>query len=370
MAPETGDMSDPPSISPGSSDASFGGQVETSDPTRLATAPLVSVLMITYNHAEYLAEAIQGIVDQQCDFPFELVIGEDKSSDESLEVALGFQARYPHIVRVLHSPANVGMNANSRRVRAAARGKYVAWCEGDDYWCSTTKLASQAALMEADPGMGAVHSDWVRSTRQGGAWVVDWHRPVHSRVPDALLQGCLLPVFHYPKILRTCTLMFRKCIADECDASEFGRKDYAFGDAVTSLFITSKWRVGYLPQVMAVYRESPRSVLRSGIGARIAFLKSSLQFDTDARRVFAGAEDYPDSYRLEVAVGLLLWSMKAGDRASFKFALEDLRANFGLRSMLAAARRGLWMRRPLLRRRPRALAAVQPGGRVGGGEQP
>ena len=90
--------------------------IETSDPVLLVKDPRVSVLMITYNHADYLAEAIEGVVQQKCGFPFELIIGEDASTDATRQVALDYQKRYPEVVRVVHSAANVGMNANSLRI--------------------------------------------------------------------------------------------------------------------------------------------------------------------------------------------------------------------------------------------------------------
>ena len=327
-------------------------QWETSDPGQLPAAPRVSVLMIVYNHALFLDQAIGSVVAQRCSFPFELIIGEDCSSDGSLEIALDYQKRYPQIVRVIHSPANVGMNANSRRVRAAARGEYLAWCEGDDYWCADDKIECQASLLDADPRLGAVHTDWVRAVPDNhGGWKVLWDQPAHARTRGSLLQGDLFPVFYFSRILRTCTLMFRRRIALECDGSEFGRKDYRFGDAVTSLFITSAWRVAYIPEVTSVYRESQNSVLRSGVDARIRFLRSALDFDLDARRIFSSRGDYPSAYRWELAVGLLLWSLRARDWDSTRFALGEIRRRFGLLGFFVVGVRAIRVHIPRLRRR-------------------
>jgi glycosyltransferase involved in cell wall biosynthesis len=335
----------------GKADAVGPGQVEVSDPAMLAEHPLISVLMIVYNHAEYLAEAIESIVSQRVNFPFELVIGEDASSDGSLDIALKYQSKYPHLIRVIHSGANVGMNANSRRVRKAARGKYLAWCEGDDYWCDRDKLAKQAALLESDERIGAVHSDWVRAYRVGETWRVDWKETAHARMRRSLLSGDLLSIFHHPKILRTCTLMFRASIARECDCSIFGRRNYGFGDTVTSLFITSKWKVAYLPEVTAVYRVSENSALRSGKAARIRFLMSALQFDDDVRANFPRQTlvRYPDSFRLEVAAGLLLWSIRAGDGQHVWVALKEL-LRMGPWRCFCAGCASLRTRTPTLRR--------------------
>lgn len=334
--------------------------VETSDFTRLVREPLVSVLMITYNHAEYLAEAIESIVSQKCDFPFELVIGEDASTDETRKIALDYQRRYPEIIRVVHSFANVGMSANGRRVFLRARGEYVAYCEGDDYWCSPHKLARQVALIRDYTDIGIVHTDWVRARHTVSGWKVSWSKSVHSHVPRRLLEGRLFRTFHYPRILRTCTVLIRRCALLDFACSDLARKSYKFGDTVLAAYATSRWKVAYLPEVSAVYRESPNSALRSGKQARLDFLKSSLEFDTDARCFFAGRADYPQAYRWEASVGLLLWSISAKDVATVKYALADIRAHFGVISFLAGGWRTLIMRRRTVcrqRRGPVPMAA-------------
>lgn len=308
--------------------------IETSDSDRLATAPLVSVLMIVYNHAEYLAAAIEGLVSQICEFPYEIIIGEDASSDDSLSIALDYQRRYPQLIRVLSSEENVGMNANSRRVRAAARGEFIAWCEGDDYWCDNHKIAKQAALLSSNPSMGAIHTDWVKSKLRNGKWTIDWQSNIHRGISPSKLEGNLLDRFFSPLILRTCTLMLRKSIADEIDRSEFGKQEYSFGDTVTALFITAKWSVGYLPIVTAVYRESPNSALRSGVPARIAFLRSALQFDLAARRTFGHLTDYPDAFRFETRVGLVLWSARGLDWSELRKSIAELSGEYlGMRGL-------------------------------------
>lgn len=328
-------------------------QVEVSHADRLVKSPLVSVLMITYNHADYLAEAIEGVVSQQCDFPFELIIGEDASTDRTREIALDYQRRYPEIIRVIHSVANVGMNANGGRIFSKARGEYVAYCEGDDYWCSPQKLARQVALIRDHADIGIVHTDWVRSRRVADGWEVGWSKSVHSHVPTTLLEGDLFRTFHYPRILRTCTLLLRRSTLQEFANSELAGKRYKFGDAVLAAYTASRWKVAYLPAVTAVYRESPNSALRSGKRARLDFLKSSLEFDTDARRFFADRPDYPRAYRWEVAVGLFLWSISARSVATAIFALADIRKHFGVGGFIAGGLRTLMMRRHTLRRQRR-----------------
>nr|WP_313402587.1 glycosyltransferase [Pseudomonas sp.] len=328
---------------------------ETSDASQLTPNPLVSVLMITYNHAEYLAEAIESVVRQACVFPFELLIAEDASKDATRQIALEYQKRYPRIIRVVYSQNNVGMNANSWRIFAKARGKYVAYCEGDDFWCAPDKLTRQVALMESDENIGIVHSDWTRAHKKNGQWVYDAANSVHRRVASKYLKGDLFKTWHYPKILRTCTILLRKSTMIEWYASGLMDEKYHFGDSVLSAWITARARVGYLPAVTAVYRVSPNSALRSGANARVAFYKSALEFDTAARTFFTARADYQSGYRWDTAAGLLLWGLRARDWPAMKTALLDFRQHFTLIDFMATGLQTVTMRLPTLRRQPREL---------------
>lgn len=326
-----------------------------------AAEPKVSVLMLAYNHGPFLAQAIEGVVGQKCDFPLELIIGDDASTDDTLQVAAAYRARYPRLIKVVTAERNVGMYANIRRIFALARGEYVAYCEGDDYWCTDDKLAKQVALLESDPHAAAVHTDWVKSRLRNGRWTVAWNKPVFRRVPARRLGGDLFPLFYYPRLMRTCTLLLRRSAVAEYFGSELAAKPYPFGDVIMRAYLTSKWPITYLPEVTAVYRLSPGSALRSGRRARLEFLKSALDFDSDARRFFSDRADYPAGYRWETAVGLLVKSVAARDLRSAIYALKDLRRNFGPAAFTASACKALAMRLPALRRR--STKPVLPEGR-------
>lgn len=320
--------------------------IEVSDLQRLVARPVVSVLMLAYNHGSCLAEAIEGVLAQRCSFPFELIIGEDASPDNTAEIALDYQARFPDIIRVIRSRANVGMLTNARRIFDRSRGEFVAYCEGDDFWCATDKLQRQVQLMQADAGIGVVHTDWVKSRFVQGGWRVNWKRTAHRRVPRHYLEGNLFATFFNPKILRTCTRLARREVVAACLDSPLGKTPYGFGDTVLAALTTASWRVGYLADVTAVYRISPRSALRSGVAARVRFLRSALRFDTDARAHFASRADYPDAYRWELAVGLLLWGIRARDATACRDAFRDIRAYFTPASFVRQGWKALLMRLP------------------------
>ena len=103
------------------------------DWSRLPVEPLVSVYMITYNHEKFIAQALDGILMQEVDFPYEIVIGEDKSTDRTRAVVCEYQRRHPDKIRLHLSRENLfRQKLAGLGPLAACRGKYIAMCEGDD----------------------------------------------------------------------------------------------------------------------------------------------------------------------------------------------------------------------------------------------
>lgn len=112
--------------------------------------PLVSVLMLTYNHAPYIAQAIESVLAQQTDYPFELIICDDASTDGARDVAARY-AEQDDRVRLSFQPVNTRFGKNFVDGCEKIRGKYVAFCEGDDYWTDPAKLQKQVSFLEAHP---------------------------------------------------------------------------------------------------------------------------------------------------------------------------------------------------------------------------
>ena len=113
--------------------------------------PLVSIFCTTYNHEAFIAETLEGFLMQQTDFAFEILVGEDCSTDRTREVIDSYRERYPDLIRLIAFDENVGRKANTHATFAACRGKYVAKCEGDDYWTDPLKLQKQVQYLEAHP---------------------------------------------------------------------------------------------------------------------------------------------------------------------------------------------------------------------------
>ena len=126
-------------------------------PSPPTTPPLVSVEVLVYNQARTLRQCVESIVAQQTSFSFEVIIGNDCSTDDSLDVALALQRTYPDKIRVVSTRRNVGLNRNARNVRRVMRGVFAAFCEGDDGWLTQTRLQEQVRILQGKPNVSLVH---------------------------------------------------------------------------------------------------------------------------------------------------------------------------------------------------------------------
>ena len=122
--------------------------------------PFVSVKTITYNHEKFIAQCIEGILMQKTNFSFEYIIGEDCSTDNTMKIVQDYADRYPDIIRVISSENNVGWIENDHRTDMACQGKYVAFCEGDDFWTDPYKLQKQVDFLEKNTDYGLVHTNF------------------------------------------------------------------------------------------------------------------------------------------------------------------------------------------------------------------
>lgn len=113
--------------------------------------PLLSILCITYNHERFIAAALDSFLMQEVNFPIEIVIGEDCSTDSTRKIIESYRVRLPMLINLITSQANVGVTENFRRSLKACKGRYIAICEGDDYWVDKNKLQMQTDFLERNP---------------------------------------------------------------------------------------------------------------------------------------------------------------------------------------------------------------------------
>jgi glycosyltransferase involved in cell wall biosynthesis len=114
-------------------------------------SPLLSVLIITYNHEQYIEQTLKSVLTQKTAFPFEIVIGDDASTDGTRRLCEAYIKKYPHLIRLLPATKNLGVVPNYIRTLNACEGKYIAHLDGDDYWIDPNKLQKQVDRLESDP---------------------------------------------------------------------------------------------------------------------------------------------------------------------------------------------------------------------------
>jgi glycosyltransferase involved in cell wall biosynthesis len=205
----------------------------------------VSVLVMTYNHARFIAQALDGVLGQDTRFPYEILISEDASTDGTRDIVLDYQRRYPAQTRLLLSEHNIRSNRVVARGIEAARGEYVALLDGDDYWTARDKLAQQVAFLDAHPECAVCFHNATVVHEDGSRAPWNWTPPDQKRI--STLEDIWLGNF-----IATCSTMFRRGL--------FGTLP-AWYDA---LFPITDWplhilnaehgAIGYLDEVMAVYR--------------------------------------------------------------------------------------------------------------------
>jgi glycosyltransferase involved in cell wall biosynthesis len=139
----------------------------TQGPSEIGAPPLVSVAITAFNSEKWLARALDSVLLEQTNFPIEIVIGDDCSTDGTLAVARSYQERNPQLIRVLERSKNLGMQRNYYGTFEQCRGKYIAWLDADDYWTDPQKLAIQVQVLESDPSV-SVCGHFVRQVTKDG----------------------------------------------------------------------------------------------------------------------------------------------------------------------------------------------------------
>jgi glycosyltransferase involved in cell wall biosynthesis len=239
----------------------------------------LNIVMITYNHERFIGQAIESVLAQKVNFDYEIVIGEDCSTDGTRAVILDFQRRYPDRIVVLLRERNIGAMRNFAETIAACRGHYLAILEGDDYWTCTNKLQKQVDFLDAHPDWAVCcsraevrnecdpHSGTLRA--QTGA--VFPARP-DSTCPEGPDVSGLLPVapqaagtYTLEDLLRgnfipTCTVMYRWGSLPRFPPWFFRS---SLGDLPLHAMVAGERKIELLDDCMAVYRIHPGGIWSS-----------------------------------------------------------------------------------------------------------
>lgn len=230
----------------------------------------VSVLMPTYNHEKYIAQAIESVMAQQVDFEIELLINDDCSTDGTSKIAEEFAKKYPEKIKFFHQKKNLGLMKNYRFLLEKASGKYIAILESDDYWTDVLKLKKQVDFLESNQDYSLVCTSYDRVDEKGN---------LLGNVTNEYFEK--LEGFWYEDLLCRCyigalTVMFSRESFDRfCNIEEYVDLNFKTFDYPTWLLISANSKCKYLSDNTSAYRNITTSISHSGsYEKRVNFEKS------------------------------------------------------------------------------------------------
>lgn len=241
--------------------------------------PLVSVTVATYQHVNYIRACLDGILMQKTNFLYEIILGEDGSIDGTQDICKEYAAKYPDKIRLFLRNRTLSQYvADNGRVirfngiwnRMSARGKYIAWCEGDDYWIDPLKLQKQVDFLEKNLEYGLVHTDFnIVNDSNIAEYRVRRTVDFSENVFNSLLLGTY--------DLGTLTVLFRRSLYESLPHYYFDQ-NFLMGDLPLWIEFAYYSRIKYLPDKTACYRRLNNSASHSqNFNKRMAFIDNLLK---------------------------------------------------------------------------------------------
>lgn len=260
-----------------------------------AENPLVSVRCITYNHEPYIAQALDGFLMQKTNFPFEVIVHDDASTDKTAEIIREYEKKFPKIIKPIYETENQYSKHDGslgRIVDAALKGKYVALCEGDDYWIDENKLQMQVDFLENNPEYGMCYTKAKQFIQNNNKFSKVTFGKYVKDFDDLLQNGNRIP---------TLTTVFRKKLMDEYYAEiKPADKNWLMGDYPLWLYLMHRSKIHFFDKTTSVYRVLENSASHSDDVEKIMmFRKSSYEI----RKFFAEKynvqiSSYDENYEL------------------------------------------------------------------------
>lgn len=233
---------------------------------------IVSIQCFVYNHEPYLRKCLDGFVMQKTNFKFEAIVHDDCSTDKSCAIIREYAEKYPDIIKPIYEKENQYSKHDgslNRIMDNASIGKYVAICEGDDYWIDPLKLQKQVDFLESHPDFDMVRTD-------SNVYYQDTNITINSVFGKKLFPNCEDTFVDYvvrPAWLATCSWLIRSPLGDYDNLPN----DCFKGDLALMIYIAKRSKVKYLPEVTSVYRVLKNSASHfSDSAGNIRFWKSQV----------------------------------------------------------------------------------------------
>ncbi|HSU53605.1 MAG TPA: glycosyltransferase [Candidatus Dormibacteraeota bacterium] len=207
--------------------------------------PKLSIFSITFNHAPFIRQALESILTQRVSFDYEIVVGDDCSTDGMRAILEEYQRRFPDRIKPIFRDKNVGMMRNVVETLNQCQGDYIACLEGDDYWTDPDKLQLQVDFMDQNPGCALCHHR-VAHIASPGETVIREFPASRFRAPRS--EPHWLAILNY---IQTCSVVFRRKWMPSFDEEFLSLK---LGDWPLFALLSERGSIEYLDRTMAHYR--------------------------------------------------------------------------------------------------------------------
>jgi glycosyltransferase involved in cell wall biosynthesis len=206
----------------------------------------VSIFMLTYNQEDFIAQAIEGVLMQKTDFSIQMVIGEDCSTDNTRNIVREYAQKYPDKIKIILNERNIGLIANYVKTYTQCTGKYVAICDGDDYWIDPLKLQKQVSFLEENPDYAIVYTNNKNLIPSGDIIISDKKENLHTTTFEELVFENYIP---------SVTVLFRNKQLPEGMSKWI--QQFPYGDWPSYLWLTvDGGKIYFLDEVTSVYRKN------------------------------------------------------------------------------------------------------------------
>jgi len=233
------------------------------------TLVIVNVVILTYNQKDYIQQAVESILMQESLYNFNIIIGDDSSTDGTSEIVANLAAKNENIF-YYRNPKNLGVTKNLQKAFTFCKGKYVAFCEGDDYWTDKNKITKQVEFLEENLDCSTcifhhiIYDQNTGKTKQSNA---SKHDPVKLDT-QTVIEGIVSGNFT--------TIMYRKDYLDLIDPGifEIFSVDWAFNIAMSEFGL-----IAYVDENMSVFRAHDASLWNGNKDKKMLFAKSLTEYD-------------------------------------------------------------------------------------------
>ena len=211
--------------------------------------PVVSIKCITYQHVNFIRDAIEGFLMQETTFPVEILIHDDASTDGTADIVREYQAKYPQLIRAVLQTENQWSKGIKpmKFLSPLALGEFIALCEGDDYWTSPHKLQIQVDCLRGNPDFVISHHVVSYQNNKSGA-VVQTFPPTERRLPVAEGKDLL-----WSNFIQTCSIVYRCSALSGIDVASI-LHGLALGDWPLCVILCQRGKICFCDSNMAVYR--------------------------------------------------------------------------------------------------------------------